>query len=36
MNNESNANFVHRNSWNYEYEGISDDAYGLAQSSLLS
>ena len=36
MNNESNANYVHRNSWNYEYEGIGDDAYGLAQSSLLS
>lgn len=35
MNNEANENYVHRNSWNYEYEGISDDAYGLAQSSLL-
>ena len=34
MNNESNANMVSRNSWNYNYEGISDSAYGLSQSSL--
>lgn len=36
MNNKANENYVHRNSWNYEYAGISDDAYGLAQSSLLA
>lgn len=34
MNNEANANMVHRNSWNYNYEGIGDSAYGLSQSSL--
>lgn len=35
MNNEANANRVHRNSWNYNYEGIGDAAFGLSQSSLL-
>jgi len=35
MNNEANANMVHRNSWNYNYEGINDAAYGLNQSSLV-
>lgn len=34
MNNKSNANYVERNSWNYNYQGISDTAYGLSQSSL--
>ena len=34
MNNESNENMVVRNSWNYNYEGIGDSAYGLSQSSL--
>ena len=35
MNNESNENFVHRNSWNYAYEGISNEDDGLSQSSLV-
>ena len=34
MNNEANENMVVRNSWNYNYEGIGDSAYGLSQSSL--
>ena len=34
MNNESNENMVVRNSWNYNYEGIGDSAYGLSQSAL--
>ena len=33
MNNEANENMVVRNSWNYNYEGIGDSAYGLSQSS---
>lgn len=35
MNNEANANMVHRNSWNYNYEGIGDSAYGLMQTKLV-
>ena len=35
MNNKANDNYVHRNSWNYDYEGIHDEAYGLQQSSLI-
>ena len=34
MNNESNENHVVRNSWNYDYAGITDTADGLSQSSL--
>ena len=34
MNNQANENVVHRNSWNYNYEGIGDTANGLSQSSL--
>ena len=34
MNNEANENMVVRNSWNYNYEGIGDSAYGLSQSAL--
>ena len=34
MNSEANENMVHRNSWNYDYAGISNTAYGLSQSSL--
>lgn len=36
MNSSSNANMVHRNSWDYEYDGLSDSNKGLAQSKLLS
>lgn len=36
MNNSSNKLMVHRNSWDYEYAGISDTTTGLAQSSLTS
>ena len=36
MNSSSNANMVHRNSWDYEYDGLSDTNKGLAQSKLLS
>lgn len=36
MNSSSNANMVHRNSWDYEYDGLSDTSKGLAQSKLLS
>jgi len=35
MNNTANANYVERNSWNYNYQAISDNAYGLSQSSLV-
>lgn len=35
MNNKANANYVERNSWNYNYEAITDSAYGLSQSSLI-
>ena len=35
MNSEANANMIHRNSWNYDYEKISDAADGLSQSSLI-
>lgn len=34
MNNKANENYVYRNSWNYNYEGISDSANGLMQASL--
>lgn len=34
MNDEANANCVRRNSWNYEYKGITDDTTGLGQSKL--
>ena len=34
MNSSSNANMVHRNSWDYEYDGLSDTNRGLAQSKL--
>lgn len=36
MNNAANANMVHRNSWDYEYEGLSDTTNGLAQSKLTT
>ena len=36
MNSSSNANMVHRNSWDYEYDGLRDTNKGLAQSKLLS
>lgn len=36
MNSSSNANMVHRNSWDYEYDGLSDSNKGLAQSKLTS
>lgn len=36
MNNSSNDNMVQRNSWNYEYKGVSDSITGLSQSSLSS
>ena len=36
MNSSSNANMVHRNSWDYEYDGLTDSNKGLAQSKLLS
>jgi hypothetical protein len=35
MNSEANTNRVIRNSWNYEYAAIGDDARGLQQSSLI-
>lgn len=35
MNSSSNANMVHRNSWDYEYDGLSDTNRGLAQSKLI-
>ena len=34
MNDEANAAHVVRNSWNYNYDGIEDAAYGLGKSSL--
>ena len=34
MNSEANENMVHRNSWHYDYFGISDSARGLSQPSL--
>lgn len=36
MNNSSNNLMVHRNSWDYNYEGLSNTSTGLAQSSLTS
>ena len=36
MNNSSNNLMVHRNSWDYEYAGISDTTTGLGQTSLTS
>ena len=35
MNSESNRNMVHRNSWDYEYAGLSDTTDGLSQNKLL-
>lgn len=35
MNNESNSNFVHRNSWNYNYEAIANTDTGLSQTALV-
>lgn len=34
MNSSSNANMVHRNSWDYNYAGLSDTTNGLAQTKL--
>lgn len=34
MNNSANANMVHRNSWDYNYDAINDKTSGLAQSKL--
>lgn len=34
MNNSANANMVHRNSWDYNYDAINDRTTGLAQSKL--
>lgn len=35
MNSEANSAMIQRNSWNYKYAALTDDAYGLAQTSLL-
>ena len=36
MNNEAeNENYVHRNSWTYNYEKLDDDYDGLSQTSLI-
>lgn len=35
MNSEANANMVQRNSWNYNYAGISNSDNGLMQSKLV-
>lgn len=35
MNNKANENMVVRNSWNFDYEQISDAAVGLSQSRLV-
>lgn len=34
MNNSANANMVHRNSWDYNYDAINDKTSGLAQTKL--
>lgn len=34
MNNSANANMVHRNSWDYNYDAINNKTSGLAQSKL--
>lgn len=34
MNSETNKKMVRRNSWNYEYAGISDTTNGLSQAKL--
>ena len=34
MNNSANAKMVHRNSWDYDYAGLSDTTNGLAQTKL--
>jgi len=34
MNNSANAKMVHRNSWDYNYAGLSDTTNGLAQTKL--
>ena len=36
MNSSANKNMVHRNSWDYNYAGLTDTASGLAQSKLTS
>lgn len=36
MNNSSNNLMVHRNSWDYNYAGLSNTSTGLAQTSLTS
>lgn len=35
MNTKGSANYVERNSWNYDYYGINDAADGLNQSKLV-
>ena len=36
MNNTSNKNMVHRNSWDYKYAALNDANSGLAQKALTS
>jgi hypothetical protein len=36
MNSSSNNMMVHRNSWDYDYAGLSDTTTGLGQTSLTS
>ena len=36
MNDSANQNMVHRNSWDYDYEGLSDTTNGLAQTKLTN
>lgn len=36
MNSSANNMMVHRNSWDYNYAGLTDTASGLAQTSLTS
>lgn len=35
LNSSANSKMVHRKSWDYEYEGISDTYDGLAQTKLI-
>lgn len=35
MNSEANSAMIRRNSWNYDYAGITDTNSGLSQSSLI-
>ena len=35
MNNASNNNRVYRNSWDYDYAGLTDTSNGLSQSKLI-